>query len=119
MRPTPATDLQLLREALAYTFSQPVTAYLTESRIAVCCCLGVTHRHIRADPVSGRFTDGRLIRTSVILRVAQEGEFWVLHTYSGSFYVIASFRTDEGYRSLIDYRIFLTSGYHPTPDRLH
>lgn len=118
MRPVPATDEQLLNEALAYTFSQPVTAYLTDARIAV-CCLGVTHRHIRADPISGRFTDGRLIRTSDILRVGQEGRFWVLHTYTGSFYVIASFRADDGYRSLMEYRVFLTSGYHPAPDRLH
>lgn len=119
MRPVPVHDEQLLNEAMNCTFSQPVTAYLTEARIAVCCCLGVTHRHIRTDPVSGLFTDGRLIRTSVILRVAQEGEFWVLHTYSGSFYVIASFRSDDGYRSLIDYRTFLTSGYPPRSDRLH
>lgn len=92
---------------------------LTEARIIACCFIGVTHRHIRADPVSGRFTDGRLIRTSDILRVAEEGGFWVLHTYTGSFYVIASFRADDGYRSLMEYRIFLTSGYHPTSDRLH
>jgi hypothetical protein len=119
MRPVPAPDEQLLNEAMSYTFSKPVTAYLTEARIMACCCIGVTHRHIQAAPVWERFTDGHLIRTSVILRVAQEGEFWVLHTYSGSFYVIASFRADDGCRSLMDYRIFLTSGYHQAPDRLH
>jgi hypothetical protein len=119
MPPVHATDEQLLNEALAYTFSQPVTAYLTEARIMACCCIGVTHRHLRADPIWERFTDGHLIRTSDILRVSQEGAFWVLHTYSGSFYVIASFRADDGYRSLAEYRVFLTSGYHPTPDRLH
>lgn len=119
MRPVPATDEHLLNEALAYTFSQPVTAYLTEARTIACCCIGVTHRHIRADPVSGQFTDRRLIRTSAILRVGQEGGLWVLHTSTGSFYVIASFRADDGYRSLMEYRVFLTSGYHPTPDRLH
>lgn len=119
MRQVPATDEQLLNEAMNYTFSLPVTAYLTEARIIACCCIGVTHRHIRADPVSGRFTDGRLIRTSDTLRVAEEGGLWVLHTYTGSFYVIASFRADDGYRSLMEYRVFLTSGYHPAPDRLH
>jgi hypothetical protein len=119
MSPVPVHDEPLLNEAMNCTFSRPVTAYLTEARIIACCCIGMTHRHIRADPVSGRFTDGRLIRTSDILRVAQEGGYWVLHTYSGSFYVIASFRADDGYRSLMEYRAFLTSGYHPTPDRLH
>ena len=98
MPPVDATDEQLLNEALAYTFSQPVTAYLTEARIMACCCIGVTHRHLRADPIWERFTDGHLIRTSDILRVSQEGEFWVLHTCSGSFYVIASFRADDGKR---------------------
>ena len=91
MRSVPEHGEQLLNEAMNCTFSRPVTAYLTEARIIACCFIGVTHRHIRADPVSGRFTDGRLIRTSVILRVAQEGEFWVFHTYSGSFYVMAIF----------------------------
>lgn len=54
---------------------------------------------------SGRFADGRLIRTSDILRIELEGEFWVLHTYTGSFYVIASFHPG-GYQSLVDYQIF-------------
>lgn len=119
MRQMSASNEQLLHEALAYTFSQPVTAYLTEARIAVCCCLGVTHRHIRADPIWGRFTDGHLIRTSDIMRIGQEGGFWVLHTYTGSFYVIASFRAEDGYKSLMEYQILLASGFHPTPDRLH
>ena len=119
MRPLPAPDEQLLNEAHAYPFSRPVTAYLTDARIAVCCCLGVTHRHVRADPIYGRFTDGRLIRTSDIQRVIQEGGFWVLHTQTGSFYVIASFHADGGYQSLMEYQTLLTSGFHPTPDRLH
>lgn len=119
MRSVPVHGEQLLNEAMNCTFSKPVTAYLTEARIIACCCIALTHRHIRAAPVWERFTDGHLIRTSVILRVAQEGEFWVFHTYSGSFYVIASFRADDGYQSLMEYRVFLTSGYHPAPDRLH
>ena len=119
MRSVPVHDKQLLNEAMNCTFSQSVTAYLTEARIIACCCIGVTHRHIRADPVSGQFTDERLIRTSAILRVGQEGGFWVFHTYTGSFYVIASYRADGGYQSLMEYRVFLTSGYHPASDRLH
>lgn len=66
----------------------------------------------------GRFSDGRLIRTSDILRIEREGEFWVLHTYTGSFYVIASFHSG-GYQSLVDYQTFLAQGFHPTPDWLH
>lgn len=119
MHRVPASDEQLLREALAYTFSRPVTAYLTQAHIAACCCLGVTHRHIKADPPWGRFTDGRLIRTSDVLLVELEGEFWVLHTFTGSFYVIASFRADDGYQSLREHQVILASGFHPTPDRRH
>lgn len=66
----------------------------------------------------GRFADGRLIRTSDILRIELEGEFWVLHTYTGSFYVIASFHPG-GYQSLVDYQNFLPQGFYPAPDRLH
>ncbi len=110
--------MQKLRKDHAYPFIQQVSDYLYDARIAACCCLGVTHRHVRADPLGGRFTDGRLIRTSDILRIGLEGEFWVLHTYTGSFYVIASFHPG-GYQSLVDYQTFLPQGFYPTPDRLH
>lgn len=53
MRPVPVHGEQLLNEARNCTFSQPVTAYLTEARIIAFSCIGVAHRHIRADPVSG------------------------------------------------------------------
>ena len=118
MRPVSPSAMQQLRKAQAYTFSQPVTAYLTDACITACCCVGVTHRHIKADPIWGRFTDGRLIRTSDILHVEQEGEFWVLHTFTGSFYVIASFHPDGGYQSLVEYQRLLPHGLHPTPRRL-
>ncbi len=118
MRPVSPENMQKLRKAQAYPFSQPVTAYLTDARIAACCCLGVTHRHVRADPLGGRFPAGRLIRTSDILRIELEGEISVLNTYTGSFYVIASFRPG-GYQSLMDYQKFLPQGFYPTPDRLH
>ena len=84
MRSVPEHGEQLLNEAMNCTFSRPVTAYLTEARIIACCFIGVTHRHIRADPVSGRFTDGRLIRTSDILRVAEEGSGCSTHTLAVS-----------------------------------
>ena len=118
MRPISPENMQKLRKAQAYRFSHPVTAYITDARIAACCCLGVTHRHVRADPLGGRFADGCLIRISDILRIELEGEFWVLHTYTGSFYVIASFHPG-GYQSLVDYQNFLPQGFYPAPDRLH
>lgn len=55
MRPVSPEDMQQLRKAQAYPFSKPVTAYLTDALIAACCCLGVTHRHVRADPLGCGF----------------------------------------------------------------
>lgn len=42
----------------------------------------------------------------------------MLHTYTGSFYVIAAFQPG-GYKSLVDYQKLLPQGFYPAPDRLH
>jgi len=73
-----------LQRAFDLCFSEPVTAYLTSACIAAGCCLGVTHRHAKADPDSGRFGDGHLIRTSDIVRIDSE------HSYLRQAYRVAS-----------------------------
>src|SRR5690606_32071409 len=93
-----------LQKAFDLQFSEPVTAYLTGACIAVCCCVGVTHRHAKADPDSGRFGDGHLIRTSDIVRIEREHSFWTLRTVSGSFYVVVSFHSQGGYQSLLEFQ---------------
>src|SRR3990167_2677368 len=42
MRPISPENMQKLRKAQAYPFSQPVTAYLTDARIAACCDTGIS-----------------------------------------------------------------------------
>lgn len=80
-------------------FSRPVTGYLTDAYIRGSSGYGITHKHVRAD----RFRDGAYIHTSAIIDIQREGPFWVLHTLSGSFYVILSFNILRGAQSLDDY----------------
>lgn len=108
-----------LQKAFDLWFSEPVTAYLTSACIAAGCCVGVTHRHAKADPDSGRFGDGHLIRTSDIVRIDREHSFWVLRTFSGSFYVVASLHPQGGYESLLAFKKILPQCVHPRPARLH
>lgn len=38
-----------LKDAISYSFDEPVTAYLTDAVLVAGCCVGVTHRHRKAD----------------------------------------------------------------------
>jgi hypothetical protein len=108
-----------LKKAFSFQFSEPVTGYLTSACITACCCVGFTHRHVKADPDSGRFGDGRLIRTSDIIRIEREGAFWILRTLSGSFYVVVSFHSSGEYQSLLAFQKILPRCVHQLPARLH
>lgn len=96
-------------------FSRPVTGYLTDAYIRGSSGYGITHKHVRAD----RFRDGAYIHTSAIIDIQREGPFWVLHTLSGSFYVILSFNILRGAQSLDDYLHRLLTMAHPGPWQLH
>jgi hypothetical protein len=102
-----------LRDAFTYRFNASVTAYLTDAVLIAGCCVGVTHRHNKADGF-GRFADGHRIRTSDVKRAEQQGSFWVLHTESGSFYVVVSFDPAGGEQSLHEFLKILRAGIHPT-----
>lgn len=106
-----------LQEAIAYPFDEPVTAYLTEALLVAGCCVGVTHRHRKAD-MFGRFADGHRIRTSDVKRAERRGPFWVLHTESGSLYVIVTFHSDGGEQSLDIFLRLHQAGIHPTSQYL-
>lgn len=106
-----------LAQAFDYQFCEPVTAYLTNTTIVSCCGVGVMHRHIKADS-SGRFQDGHRVRTSDIRHAEQHGAFWVLHTLSGSFYVIVSFHPHGGRQSLQTFLKLREQGVHLTPQRM-
>ncbi|WXL26401.1 hypothetical protein WG219_02625 [Ectopseudomonas mendocina] len=62
---------------------------------------------------------GQSIQSAAVVQVAREGPFWVLHTLSGSFYVILSFNILRGAQSLDDYLQRLLTMAHPEPWQLH
>lgn len=111
------TQSEPLTDAFNYSFDEPVTAYLTDAVIVSCCGFGVMHRHVKAE-LSGRFRDGHRLRTSDILKAEQHGPYWVLRTFSGSFYVIVSFHPHGGRQSLQAFLKLRNQGVHLTPYRL-
>ena len=62
---------------------------------------------------------GIRIHTSAIVQAEREGPFWVLHTLSGSFYVILSFNILKGAQSLDDYLHRMLTMEYPEPWQLH
>lgn len=106
---------KLLEQIDDLPFSRPVTGYLTDAYIRGSSGYGITHRHVRA----GRFSDGDFIHTSAIIDIQREGPFWVLHTLSGSFYVILSFNILRGAQSLDDYLQRQLTATHPELWQLH
>lgn len=48
---------EALARAMGISFGREVTAYLTDAYLVAGCCVGVVHRHVRAD-VYGRFQNG-------------------------------------------------------------
>ena len=98
------SDFDLLRilRAQQQGFFKPITAYLSSAFFAGGRCYGVLFGHARKDQF-GRFDDGHLIYTSLIVSVAREGRFWVITTQN-SRYVIATFLRDRGRQSFQDLR---------------
>lgn len=97
------SDFDLLRIARAEEqgFAGPVTAYLTGVSISARAAVGVVFGHTRKDQY-GRHEDGRLIRTSDVLKAERDGRFWVLTT-ENSRYVLATFQRENGRASLRDF----------------
>lgn len=107
-----------LARAKGYSFGRTVTAYLTDACIVACAGVGVMHCHVRAS-ATGRFRDGHRVRTSDVCRIERMGPFWVLHTVSGSLYVIVTFDKSGGRRSLDVYCSFDRAALLPSPNQLH
>ncbi len=94
------SDFQLKRviRAMAYRYSPPVTAYLSDVFITSECATGIVFRH--ADP--GRFeqhADGHILQTSPIEHLKKVGRYWVITTAEGRF-VLTSFKRGLGRASL-------------------
>lgn len=94
-------DLRRIAKAQAQGFDKPITAYLTGAFFSGKTAAGVVFGHIERDQ-DGRFEDGYLLSVRDLAEVTREGRFWVL-TSKDSRYVIATFKRDDGRRSLRDF----------------
>ncbi len=94
------TKLRLIK-AQNTQFSWRVTGYLTDVHIFIRSAIGCVHRHVGTRKV---FKEGVTIRTSDVIYIHKENGFWVLHTTSGSFYVIARFERKIGWFSLMNFK---------------
>jgi len=97
------TKLRLIK-AQNTQFSWQVTGYLADVYIFARCGAGRVFSHRSSRKV---FREGVTIRTSDVIHIHKESGFWVLHTTSGSFYVIATFERKIGWYSLMQFK---TSG---------
>jgi len=73
--------------AAALKFNTPVSALLWSPEIDYPCLVGRIYMDL-----SSRFPDGRLIRTSQILRLKEENGWTIAHTFSGSNYLLVQAR---------------------------
>lgn len=73
--------------AAAHKFNVPVSAILWLPEIEYPCLVG----HVFMD-LSSRFADGRLIRTSEVMEVFEEGDYTIARTFSGSHYLLVGTR---------------------------
>jgi hypothetical protein len=90
-------DLRRIIQAQEQGFTKPVTAYLSDVFFVSGRGYGVVFGHSLADKF-GRFDDGRLLSTSLVVSVGREGRFWVLTTQDSRF-VIATFKRGNGRKS--------------------
>jgi len=75
----------VLKKAREVKFPFEVTGYLISPKIINRFALGRIHAHIKADFVTGRFTDGHLIHTSDIADFIMHRGFIVLITRNSSY----------------------------------
>lgn len=94
------SDFQLKRiiRAMAYKYTPPVTAYLSDVFIRSECAAGIVFGHV--DP--GQFeqrADGHVLQTSRVEHLKKVGRYWVVTTAEGRF-VLTSFKRGLGRASL-------------------
>lgn len=91
----------LLLKAQSTQFSWRVTGYLTDVHIFARSAVGRVFSHKGSRKV---FREGTIIRMSDVIHLHREAGFWVLHTTSGGFYVIATFESKIGWYSLMHFK---------------
>ncbi len=83
-----------LRAAEEYSFPFSVTGFLLDPAVVSQVAIGHVYRHVRADPLTGRFFDGHLMHTSLISHFFEHGGFVVLVTLN-SRYVCVNAETEK------------------------
>jgi len=104
--------------ALKLPFGTSVTGYLVGVHIIARVGFGVVYEHVKADAF-GRFANGHRMITYDVLKVERRSGFWLLHTWSGSLYVVVTFHPVGGRRSLDAFLSIHPAELHLTPWRLH
>ncbi|MNJ55652.1 hypothetical protein D3C77_511590 [compost metagenome] len=94
------SDFQLTRilRAMAYKYSPPVTAYLSDVFITSECAAGIVFGHTDPGALEQR-ADGHILQTSPIKHLKKVGCYWVITTAEGR-YVLTSFKIGIGRASL-------------------
>lgn len=94
------SDFQLKRilRAMAYRYSPPVTAYLSDVFISSECAVGIVFGHTDPGQLEQR-ADGHILQTSSIEHLIKVGRYWVITTAEGRF-VLTSFKRELGRASL-------------------
>lgn len=97
---TSPSDFQLKRiiRAMAYKYSPPVTAYLSDVFITSECAAGIVFGHVDLGHLEQR-ADGHILQTSRIEHLKRVGRYWVVTTAEGRF-VLTSFKRGLGRASL-------------------
>lgn len=93
-------DFQLKRimRAMAYSYSPPVSAYLSDVFISSECAVGIVFGHNDPGQLEQR-ADGHILQTSSIEHLKKVGRYWVITTAEGRF-VLTSFKRELGRASL-------------------
>lgn len=94
------SDFQLTRiiRAMAYKYSPPITAYLSDVFITSECAAGIVFGHTDPGPLEQR-ADGHILQTSRIEHLKRVGRYWVITAAEGKF-VLTSFKPGLGRASL-------------------
>ncbi|MFD2641132.1 hypothetical protein [Pseudomonas japonica] len=91
-------QLKRILRAMAYKYSPPVTAYLSDVFISSQCAVGIVFGHTSPGQFEQR-ADGHILQTSPIQLLKKVGRYWSITTAEGR-YVLTSFKKGIGRETL-------------------
>lgn len=69
-----------LQRAVETNFQLPVTGFLLDAVMIGSVCIGYVYHHAKADPLTGRFSNGHMMHTSSVGSIFEHAGFPVLIT---------------------------------------